>query len=190
MTTHVNLMTERAKFTAAASRIGETWAAAIGVLLLLMLPLGGWLWQRHGVVIRQHDSLEARYEPIRRMAGANRSVSAQAAELVNREQLPLTLSRRQPVTALLGAVADAVAETEGAVFVDGIHYAKQPNGGSDDGVAPRRFSLDVTAAANYDISQFVGVLRQPPFTAVKIQSTAPGPDEGPRRQTYVLECEF
>ncbi len=187
MISHVNLMTERAKFTAAASRIGETWAAAIGVLLLLMLPLGAWLWQRHGAVIRQHDSLEARYEPIRRMAGANRSVSAQAAELVKREHATLTLSRRQPVTALLGAVADAIAETEGAVFVDGIHYIEQPD---EDRNAPRRFTLDVTAAATFDISQLAAGLRRPPFTAVKVLSSAPGPEDGPRRQTYIIQCEL
>lgn len=189
MIAHANLMTERAKFTAAASRIGETWAAAIGVLLLLMLPLGGWLWQRHSAVIRQHESLEARYEPIRRLAGANRSVGAQAAALVKQEHVALMLSRKRPMTALLGVVSNAIAATEGAAFVDGIHYAQAP-AATAGAEAPWRMKLAVTTEATFDVSQLVDALRRPPFTAVKILSSAPGPEDGARRQSYVIECEL
>ena len=189
MIAHVNLMTERAKFIAAASRVSEAWAAAIGVLLLLMLPLGGWIWQRHGAVIRQHEALEASYEPIRRLAGVNRSVGSEAAALVEHEHVALNLARRRPLAALLGVVSEAIAETEGSAFIDGIHYAPAPVASPGE-ETPWRLTLEVTSAATYDISQLVDGLRRPPFTAVKILSSAPGSADGARRTTYVIECEL
>ena len=44
MTASVNLMTEGAKFRAAAQRSVQAWSVAIGLLGLALFPLGGWTW--------------------------------------------------------------------------------------------------------------------------------------------------
>jgi hypothetical protein len=188
MSASVNLMTERAKFLAASSRIGNAWAAVVLGLLAVLVPLSGWTWHRRAAIVRQREALDASYEPIRQMSAANRAVSAQAAEFVAREQTPLTLARRRPFTAILSAVSEAIAATEGAANLDGLRYDQGPP--APDGVAgPWLVTLDVSCVISFDMTEFVSALERSPFTDVKILSSTPG-SAGADRKLYVLQCEL
>ncbi len=85
MAASINLMTQRALFRSAADRILRGWSLVIAVLLLAMLPLAAWSWIERRDVVRAHEALEAGDEQIRRWAGANRSLVAQAASQRDRE---------------------------------------------------------------------------------------------------------
>jgi hypothetical protein len=184
----VNLMTERAKFLAASARIGNAWAAVVLGLLTLLVPLSALTWHRRAAVVRQREALDASYEPIRQMSAANRAVSAQAAEFVTREQMPLSLARHRPFTAILNAVSEAVVAMEGAASVDGMRYGQ--GAPAPDGVAgPWLVTLDVSCTPSFDMTELVGTLERSPFTNVKILSSTPG-IAGADRKLYVLQCEL
>jgi hypothetical protein len=188
MSASVNLMTERARFVAAGARIGNAWAAVVLGLIILIVPLTGWTWHRRGDVSRQREALDSSYEPIRQMSAANRAVSAQAAELVSREQTTLTLSRRRPFVAVLNTVAEAFAATEGSAYLEGLTYDRgQP--APDGASAPWPVTLNVSCMPSFDITQLVEALERPPFMAVKILSNSPGV-EGADRKLYVLQCDL
>jgi hypothetical protein len=188
MSASVNLMAERAKFVAAGSRIGNAWAAVVLGLLTLLVPLGGWTWHRRAAIVRQREALDAGYEPIRQMSAANRAVSAQAAEFVAREQTTLTLARRRPFTAIVNAVSEAVAATEGSANLDGLRYEQGPPA-PDGAAASWLVTLDVSCVTSFDMTQLVNALERAPFTNVKILSSTPG-SAGADRKLYVLQCEL
>ena len=188
MSASVNLMTERARFIAAGARIGNAWAAVVLGLLILMVPLGGWTWHRRAAVSRQREAFDSSYEPIRQLSAANRAVSAQAAELVLREQTPLALSRRRPFVAVLNSVAEAFAATEGSAYLEGLTYDHgQP--APQSASPPWLVTLNVSCTPSFDITQLLEALERPPFMTVKILSNSPGGEDA-ERKLYVLQCEL
>lgn len=195
MAAAVNLMTERALLHAAAQRTGRAWATGIVVLIVALLCLSGWTWQRRNALVSQHEALEARYAPIRQLTTANRLLSAQAAELVKREWLALQLSRRRPVNTLLAIVTDAIAKSEGAAYLERITYA------DDVPVAPpvasakthptgtRTLVIQVISAQSYDPARLIDALTTSPLTGVQLMSSESVEGDGPNRKRHTIQCE-
>lgn len=189
MNSSVNLMTQGAQLRSAAERVARIWALIIGVMVLALAPLGGWTWQKRCKALRRHEALQASYEPIRQLAGENRTLAVEATTLVERERLPLTLARRRPVVALLGVVSDAIAECGGAVYMEHMALTRvaPPAAGA---AAAGRLLVDASATLAFDISRLTKLLARPPITAVKILSSETANDDGTPIKTYSVECLF
>jgi hypothetical protein len=198
MAVSVNLMTERAQHRAAADRIVRAWGRAAGAVVLVMFALAAWQWHKCRQVTLAHESLEASYDPIRRLAGANRTLGVQAAQFVTRERIPLELARHRPAAALLARFADAVAASGGAVFVERLTLSRDPavaGAPSLPATAPRaipagRLTLELSSVVSYDPSELVKQLDAPPFTAAKVISSEIVDDGVVSRKKHVIECEF
>jgi hypothetical protein len=187
MTGYVNLMSPPARFRSLAQRLTRAWAIAIGLMIAALTALGAWTWQQRAAATLELESLDAQYDPIRRMAGAHRRLNVDAVALIDREHVTLELACRQPAAALLGVVSNAVASSGGEVFVEhfnltrnGILSSKQP---TDEHVV-----LDGVSRPGYDINQFVDRLRQPPFAAVKVTATETAAVGDVERKIYAIEC--
>jgi hypothetical protein len=187
--TSVNLMTERAQLCGAAERMTRAWAIVLSIVVVGLAPLAAWTWQQLRHAARQHEALEASYEPIRQLAGANRILRTEAAELVARDRVPLMLSRRRPITALLGAVADAVAGTKGAIVLERLSFT-QDGPQSTSAESSGRVIVDVSTTPSFDVSQLVKSLECAPFSAVKITSSQSAIEGDVSRRTYSIECRL
>jgi hypothetical protein len=154
-----------------------------------MAPAAAWTWQRRRDVIHEQEALEAQYEPIRRLAAENRRMNAEAARLVQAERTKLELSHRRPVTTLLAVVGEAVAETEGDVFLEHVSVTQEPV--SKPGVeAGGRLVVDVSSVEGYDVARLVRALDRPPFTAVKVLSSESGVEGEIKHDRHTIECTF
>ncbi len=186
----VNLLSPRAEFRSQAIRLIRLWAVAVGAVVIVIVPLGGWAWTLRRDAIHVHEALAARYEPIRRQAEANRRLSVEAARLVRDQQTTLELSRQRPIAALLAVVGEAVAATDGNVFVERMNFA--PDGAvKPDAVDPEsRLVLDVATTEGYDISQFAKALQNAPFTSAKIVTSEAVTSGEVAHNKHTIECVF
>jgi hypothetical protein len=198
MAVSVNLMTERAQRRAAADRILRAWGRAAGAAVLSMCALAGWEWHKCRRVTLEHEALEASYDPIRRLAGANRTLGVQAAQFVTRERIALELARHRPAAALLATVADAVAATSGAVFMERLVLSRDPVAGAppatgataSQAVPAGRLTLELTSVVSYDPSELVRHLDALPFSSAKVNSSEILDDGVVARKKHVIECQF
>ncbi len=190
MPAYVNLMTERARLRTAAARVSRCWATIIGAMMFLAVPGVLWMWHERRQLIREHDALEASYEPVRRLAAANRVLAANAAEFIKREKLPLELSRKRPAIALVAHVSDAIAATDGAVYLDQIELNQRgaTTTGSDKTVD--KLTLKASTLPHFEASRLVAALNRPPLAGVKIISSETVEEAGVSRKKYVIECKF
>jgi hypothetical protein len=188
----VNLMTDRAQFRSEAERIARGWALAIGALLVALLPLGLWAWAECRQTVREHEALEAGYEPLRRLAGVNRTLAANAAELVKRERTILELSRERSALALLAVVNEAIEESRGAAVVDHIIITRNAAivGGASQAGVGGKMTLSASSTVSYEASRLSKSLDRPPFTAVKIVSSETAVEGETNLKHHVIECEF
>jgi hypothetical protein len=190
MTGPVNLMTPQAQFRAAADRIARGWAAAIAALILVMAPLGGWGWLELRRVRGEYAAREAAYDPIRRLAGANRTLSTEAAELVKREASVLELARMTPAVAVVARISEAVAEARGAVYVEKLVLSQDAAASGPQGEPRRRAKIDFVGTLGFESSRLIKLLDGPPFASVKIMSSEIIADETMPRKRHVVQCEY
>ena len=185
----INLMTERAEFLASTRRLVVLWSLALAGVLLVAAPLGAWAWIERREAIFEHEALQARYEPIRRLAEANRRLEAEAARLVRDERVTLTLARRRPVAALLAAVGEAVAATNGDVFVERVTLSPDAAAKPESVDPAGAVILDVITDEGYDISLLAKSLTSDPFTSVKVVSSEAVAGDVARNK-HVIECAY
>jgi hypothetical protein len=190
MAAFVNLMTERAQLRTAAARVSRCWAIIIGAMILLAVPGVLWVWHERQTIGREHAALEASYEPVRRLASANRALAASAADLVAHEKLPLELARKRPVVSLVAHVSDAVAATDGAVYLERIELNQRSPGAVQVDAKPDKLTLEASTLPHFEASRLIAALNQPPLTGVKIVSSETVDEAGVSRKKYVIECNF
>jgi hypothetical protein len=184
----VNLMTQPAQFRADAERIARVWILGIGALVLALVPFGLWQWRDRSQMVRENEALEASYEPLRRLAAANRALAAQATELVTRERDVLQLARQHSTLSLVSVVSDVIEASQGAAFVDHITITRDPAKGGLNGGG--KLTLSAMSTLGYEASRLAKELDRPPFTAVKIESSETTADGGVVRKHHVIDCEF
>lgn len=186
----VNLMSEAALNRSAADRIVRGWLAIVGVCLLLVTPLSGWTWLCRQQVVQEHEALEARYEPIRRLAATNRELSQKAVALVRTERVPLELSRRRPVAALFSVIGEAIASTAGEAFIVHLTMARD-SAAKPDAVDPGGvLTIDVVTTEGYDIAELVRELDQPPFRSVKVVSSEASVEADVKNNKHLIEFHY
>jgi hypothetical protein len=189
MAASVNLMTSRARNGAAADRILRGWSWAIGVTFALLTLLAMWTWVERRELMLEHDALEAAYEPIRRLAGGNRGLRAQAGELVSRDAIVLGLAQDRPIAALLAKVNAAIAAAEGAVYIESLTLSQSA---ATAAVVPRggTATLTVVSLLGFDVSRLAKQLDAAPFRDVKVTSSETVASGDVPRKTHVIHCEF
>ena len=188
MASSVNLMTDRAALRAASERILRGWALAICAVIVLLAPALAWTWRERTKAIQAHEALEAKYEPLRRLARDSRSLGAETAKLTERERTALELSNNRPVGVLLSVVASAVHASRGGVFVEHVNITQ--DGAKNESGASGRLFLDFSSTLSYDVSELTKLLDKPPIKAVKIVSSETIDDGVVPRKTHAIECEF
>jgi hypothetical protein len=184
-------MSEAARFRAAAGVRARRWALALGVAVTVMAPLSIIRWEESRTVRNEHEAMEASYEPIRRLIQLNRDLRTQAVALVTDEKLALALSRRRPVTTLLGVASAAAAETRGQLYIEHLSLTQLPPGdatsvASNDG--SNRLVIEAAATLSYDIARFVEALQKAPIASVKVTSDVVVSQNGIDRKNYTIEC--
>lgn len=190
MAAYVNLMTERAQLRTSGARVSRCWAMIIGAMILFAVPGVLWTWHERQTIVREHDALEASYEPVRRLAAANRVLAASAAEFVAREKLPLELARKRPAIALVAHVSAAIAATDGAVYLDRIELNQRGPATADGDKTADKLTLEASTLPNFEASRLIAALNQPPLAGVKIVSSETIEEAGVSRKKYVIECKF
>lgn len=185
----VNLMTEQARNRTAAQRLIRSWALVLGAMIAAATPLGAWAWQRRSGVMQIQQALEAKYEPMRRLAAENRRLTVAAAQLVKNERITLELSRERPAATLLQVIGEAVAAADGNVFVERISAVHQPLAEAGAETAGR-VVIDVTCVEGYDVARLAFALKRPPLRAVKVVSSESGSAGEHTVDRHSLECEF
>jgi hypothetical protein len=187
MASCLNLMSQTAVNRSAADRILRGWLVVIGAILLVVTPLTTWTWLCRQKVVREHEALEARYEPIRRLAATNRELSQQAVELVRTEYVPLKLSRRRPIGALLNVIGKAIASTAGEAFIVHINMVRD-SAAKQDAVDPGGvLNIEVVTTEGYDIAALVRELNQPPFKSVKVLSSEAAVEADVKNNKHSIE---
>jgi hypothetical protein len=190
MKRYVNLMSPAAQFRSLAGRRLRRWGTALAILALVLAPAAITSRAEGGRVRREHEALEALYEPVRRLNALNRQLRIEATNLVRDEQLVLELSRERPTVALLGVVSTAAAGSDGQLFIEQLSVIQRPPGAAAEGAGQQRLVIDAAAPLAYDVATFVEALHQAPVTAVKVVADEVVSKNGLDRKNYTLECAY
>ena len=136
----INLMSSRARVRECSRTCVRQWsrilASAAGLLVLHATVT--W-WPVH-INSQQRAVLEAQYNPLRQMKATNKKLARQIAGTLDQSKLELALSKQIPVLTLVGLVSQAIADSEGKVFLERIAHTQpaeipQPTVGSSAHVA-------------------------------------------------------
>jgi hypothetical protein len=190
MASCLNLMSEAAMNRSAADRIVRGWLIVVGLCLLVIMPLTTWTWLCRREVVREHEALEARYEPIRRLNATNRDLSQTAADLVRTERVPLELSRRRPVAALLNVIGEAIASTAGEAFIAHISLSRDPTAKTDAVDPGGVLVIEVVTTEGYDIAELARELQRPPVKSVKVLSSEAAIVANVKSNKHSIECLY
>jgi hypothetical protein len=190
MASCLNLMSDAAVSRSAADRIMRGWLVVVGLFLLVITPLSTWTWLCRRDVVQEHEALEARYEPIRRLAATNRELSQNAAKLVRTERVPLELSRRRPVAALLNTIGEAIASTGGEAFIVHFSLSRDPAAKTDAVDPGGLLIIEVVTTEGYDIAELARALHQPPFKSVKVLSSEAAIEANVKNNKHSIECVY
>ncbi len=190
MKRYANLMSDQARFRVSARASLRRWALVLVALLTLLAPMAIWHWQQCQRIRHEHEALEARYAPIRRLNEMNMELRADAASLVRDERLTLELSRRRPVDTLLGIIGAATAASKGALFIERINLTQTPPGAPAGTPGVDVLKVEAACPPQFDISTFVDALKRPPFADVTISSDDLSTENGVDRKIYSIECRF
>jgi len=188
MKRYVNLMSERAQFRVTARRQLRRWMLALALLIGILVPLSGMRWREHCRVQREHEALEACYEPVKRLNALNVKLRNEATALVRDERIPLELSRSRPAAVLLGLASAAAAASQGELFIERLDIAQNTPRGESEPAVPGRMIIEVAATLTYDVAGFVKALHKAPIGEVKVTSDEVVTVDGIDRKNYIIEC--
>jgi hypothetical protein len=190
MATHVNLMSERAQFSAAARRVALGWALALAATVLGLLPLGAYAWQHRRSTVVEQETLEAQYEPIRQLSNDIRRLRAEAEALVFAERTTLELARDRPTATLLALVSAATADSQGELFLKRLTITQTPVRSVDGSNDDERVALEASSSVSYDVQRFVKALQRQPLVEVKVLSTETAATDSGSRKIYGVEATY
>lgn len=190
MASCLNLMSDAAVNRSAADRILRGWLVVVGLCLLVILPLTTWTWLCRREVVQEHEALEARYEPIRRLNATNRELSQKAVNLVRTERVPLELSRRRPMATLLNVIGEAIASTAGEAFIAHFSLSRDPAAKTDAVDPGGLLVIEVVTTEGYDIAELARALQQPPLKSVKVLSSEAAIEANMKSNRHSIECRY
>ena len=190
MKRYADLMSADARSRAAARANIRRWSAALALAAVAVIPTTMMRWRQTRDVRRSHEALEARFEPVRRMSEESRLFRNEAAELVNRDRVPLELSRRPSLAPLLTIVSEATAITGGEIFVEKLTVLEPVVGDSEAIASERKLVIEAAGSLAYDLAPFVTAMQKSPIKTVKVLANQVAPEDGVERKQYTLECLY
>jgi hypothetical protein len=187
MKRHANLMTEGARFRAAARVLIRRWGVALAAGGTLLTPMAIWHWQECRRIRHEHEALEASYEPIRRLNSLNLQLRTTAAKLVGDERLALELAQQKPMTTLLAIVGEAARQSDGALYIQHVLIDVSPP--DAEGIRPPdRLQVEAASTLKYDVARFVEALHVAPISEVKITTDVLATTNGVDHKNYAVDC--
>jgi hypothetical protein len=190
MAFHVNLMSEKAQFHTAARRLAVRWALTLAAVLLMLLPVGAYEWQRRRTTIVEQEALEEQYEPIRKLTAQIRQLRADAESLVRNERTALELARDRSPSTLLFLVGKATASTAGELYVKRLTLTQTPVRDKEASADAERLAVEASSSVAFDVQRFVKSLQQAPLTEVKVLSTQSTSENGKARKSHGIEASY
>lgn len=190
MAFHVNLMSEKAQFHTAARRVAMRWALALAAVVIVLVPIGAFEWQRRRGAVVEQEALEAQYEPIRQLTAKIRTLRAEAEALVRDERILLELARDRSPSTLLALVGQATAAADGELFVKRLTLTQIPVRDKDNPADAERLALEASGSVAYDVQRFVKNLQEQPLTEVRVLTTETVTESGAARKSHGIEGAF
>lgn len=184
----VNLMSDGARLRAALRLRIRHWAIVWAIIVVAAAPFAAMRWLERRGIEQQRAALEARYEPFGRLSIESRRLKTEAQKLVEEEKIPLELSRKRSVAALLGVASQAAATTGGELYVRQVTFTQEPLSGAAK--AKGKLIVEAAGTLTYDVTGFVDALTQAPFTTVRVLSTEVESQDGIEQKNYTVECVF
>jgi hypothetical protein len=188
MRNYVNLMSDSARLRAAMGLRIRCWATAWAVIVIAVMPFAGMRWLQRRGIEQQRAALEARYEPFGRLSVENRRYRTEALKLVKQERIPLELSRKRSVAALLGLASKAAAATDGELYIQQLTFTQDPLAAAEK---PKgKLIIEASGTLAYDVAGFIEALNQAPFASVRVLSTEVETQDDVEQKNYSVECVF
>jgi hypothetical protein len=184
----VNLMSEAARLRAALRLRVKHWAGVWALLVTVAAPFLLVRWMERQGTEQERAAREASYEPFSRLTAESRQLKSDAQAFVKTEDIPLKLSRKRSVAALLNLTSKAAATSNGELFVQQVTFVQEPLASSDS--SKGKLVIKAVGTLTYDVAAFVEAMTQPPFSTVRVLSTEVESQEGVEQKSYMLECIF
>jgi hypothetical protein len=191
MSTHINLMTNRARVQECSRTRVRQWSRILAAVVGLLVLHASITWWPVHINSRQRALMETQYAPLRQMKATNKKLGSIIASTLDQSQLELALSRQTPVLTLVGLVSKAVSESSGTIYLEQIAYSR--DGESDEtteGVLTL-LELEGVCADPAAVEQLAQSLRTAlPFAEVKLEPIKSIELNEHPLNAFQIECSF
>lgn len=191
MKNSINLMSDRAVAREATRRRLRQWASVLGLVVLVLAPIGGWRWWRTHRLARERAAATARYEPVRQMKSENAALAEEIETLRSTQGVQLALAAERPVLALVAVASSAVAEQGGVVFLRQLDVEQDPLAATDSEASRSSFVVEGAAYDARAVARLADALKEAaPLANVNV-NTSDGRREGEGRLTaFTIRCAY
>ncbi len=191
MSSTINLMTNRARVRECSRTCMRLWSRIMAVAAGLLVLHAIFTWWPVHMDSQQRAVLETHYHPVRQMKATNRRLAKQIAGTLDQSTLELALSEQTPVLTLVGLVSQAIADSEGKVFLQQIAYTQNVETSQTTGSSPAQIALEGFSANPVAVEQLAKSLRSAlPFADVKLKPMQSIELNQHPMQTFQIECSF
>jgi hypothetical protein len=191
MSSHINLMTNRARVQECSRTRVRQWSRILAVVVGLLVLHASITWLPVHVNSRQRALLETQYGPLRQMKTTNKKLAAQIASTLDQSQLELALSRQTPVLTMVGLVSKAVSESSGTIYLEQIAYTRDGESDETTEGALTLLELKGVCADPVAVEQLAQSLRTAfPFAEVKLEPFESIELNAHLLNSFQIECSF
>ena len=157
--------------------------------LLVLHATVAW-WPVH-INSQRRTVLEAQYNPLRQMKATNKRLARQIAGTLDQSKLELALSKQIPVLTLVGLVSQAIADSDGKVFLEQIVYTQNAETGPTTAGSPAQLALEGFCTDPDAVKQLAESLRSAlPFADVNLKPIRSIEVNQHPMQTFQIVCSF
>jgi hypothetical protein len=191
MSSHINLMTTRARVQECSRTRMRQWSRILAVVVGLLVLHASITWWPVHVNSQQRALLETQYGPLRQMKTTNKKLAALIASTLDQSKLELALSQQTPVLTLVGLVSQAASDGDGTIFVEQIAYSQDDDSGETTGGALTQLALEGFSADPVAVEQLAKSLRTAlPFADVRLEPIESIELNAHPMKTFQIECSF
>lgn len=186
--TSVNLMTPTARRRVVVRASIRKWFTIYCGAIATMAVAWGIAWWDHARAARNRAHFESQYEPINQLKLASTTIEQQIADLQERNGIAFALSRSRPTVSLVGVVSQAVAKTNGGVYLRHLQLHK---GDALSNAGASRCAIEIRGLGRdeSDIAQLVeSIKHQQVFSNVDLKSTIAKRDGDLSLREFLIEC--
>jgi hypothetical protein len=191
MSSHINLMSPRARVQECSRTRMRQWLRILAAVVGGIVLHASITWWPAYINSQQCALLETRYGPLRQMKETNKALTAQIANTHDKSKLELALSRQTPVLTLVGLVSQAVAASEGSVYLEQISYSQDNDPGEATGDSLTQVGLEGYSADPAAIEHLAESLRIAlPFADVRLEPIKQVQINASSLNAFQIECSF